>query len=352
VDAIETAIRNAFAKGDPSDRAFREKVYRSAFAALERALQANPNLPPEQAELRRRSLSARISDIETEFLPAVPTIDPVAPATQGAASVQAPEPVFEPREERASMHSPSLDPVLDPVLDRPEIVPDRPVERDDRLEDQIDPGMARRGRGPWRLIVFVVFLALVAVAAWIAWTALATAPAPQGPAEPDTVGEVPAPQPEAPMIPGQVEGLENWIAVFDPADPTTISAPGDASADVLDDEGEIFARLRSGSTGSAILFDVGQGVLEQLAGRRAVFAVVARAQEGEETQISVDCNFGELGDCGRKRYLVGITREEFLFEVELPAGNPGSGGTIAINSDVEGQGRAVDLFAIRVSTAQ
>jgi hypothetical protein len=80
--------------------------------------------------------------------------------------------------------------------------------------------------------------------------------------------------------------------------------------------------------------------------------VVARAQEGEETQISVDCNFGELGDCGRKRYLVGITREEFLFEVELPAGNPGSGGTIAINSDVEGQGRAVDLFAIRVSTAQ
>ncbi|TIT51293.1 MAG: hypothetical protein E5W72_11680, partial [Mesorhizobium sp.] len=38
LDAIEKAIRNAFEKGNAEDRTFRERVYRSAFAALDRAL--------------------------------------------------------------------------------------------------------------------------------------------------------------------------------------------------------------------------------------------------------------------------------------------------------------------------
>jgi hypothetical protein len=64
----------------------------------------------------------------------------------------------------------------------------------------------------------------------------------------------------------------------------------------------------------------------------------------------VTCNFGDLGDCGRKRYAVGHERAEFLFELQVPAGKPGAAGTIAVNSDVSNQGKAVDLFEIRVST--
>ena len=69
MDAIEKAIRNAFEKGDAEDRAFRERVYRSAFAALDRALQANPHLAPEVVERRRNDLQAKIIEIETEFIP-------------------------------------------------------------------------------------------------------------------------------------------------------------------------------------------------------------------------------------------------------------------------------------------
>ena len=72
MDAIEKAIRNALEKGDAEDRAFREKVYRSAFAALERALQANPSVTVETAIRRRKGLQAKITEIEAEFLPAVP----------------------------------------------------------------------------------------------------------------------------------------------------------------------------------------------------------------------------------------------------------------------------------------
>ena len=70
LDVIEKAIRSALEKGDADDRAFREKVYRSAFAALERALEANPDLAPEIAGKRRSDLQAKITEIETEFIPA------------------------------------------------------------------------------------------------------------------------------------------------------------------------------------------------------------------------------------------------------------------------------------------
>ena len=100
------------------------------------------------------------------------------------------------------------------------------------------------------------------------------------------------------------------------------------------------------------MFDVGQGILEELNGKKAVFDIVARAAEGQETQISVSCEFGELGDCGRKRYVVGYERAEYLFEIELPARKPGASGTIAINSDFANEGKAVDIYEIRVSAAK
>ncbi len=103
---------------------------------------------------------------------------------------------------------------------------------------------------------------------------------------------------------------------------------------------------------AAVVFDVGQGVLEKLAGKRVVFAIVARAEEGKETQISISCNFGELGGCGRKRYAVGYERGDYLFEVTFPAKQAGAGGTIAINSDIANGGKALDIYEIRASVAQ
>lgn len=90
----------------------------------------------------------------------------------------------------------------------------------------------------------------------------------------------------------------------------------------------------------------------KLAGKQATFDIIARAADGKETQMSVDCNFGELGGCGRKRYVVGPDRADYLFELDFRSKNPGSGGTIAINSDVGGEGKQVDIYEIRVSVTQ
>ncbi len=83
MDAIEKAIRNALEKGNAEDRAFRERVYRSAFAALDRALQANPGVTVEVAIKRRKAIQATITEIESEFLPAVPDVGLEVDASAG-----------------------------------------------------------------------------------------------------------------------------------------------------------------------------------------------------------------------------------------------------------------------------
>jgi hypothetical protein len=475
LDAIEKAIRGAFEKGDAEDKAFREKVYRSAFAALDRALQANPNVTVETAIARRKSLQAKITEIESEFIPAVPEIDPaifdfsddsaappaIEPATRPAPSAPAIEPVVPPvapaaeaAPKRVEPAVPTVDvsaptePAAAPAVEAPAIdipnaaeapaievssksetpparpagvssrtepsfapeptfasepsvapepsaapepsveavaaeqgedptaftapdvaaldmdPPRQPPAEEDSYEVSPDPDAAvvRERRRPYAAMFIAVTLFVAAAMGlwWAVQTGLLKSPAERDTSVPNPPATAEAedfiPEDEEPVLapkkPGETDELKNWITVFSPADASQVSAPSDTSAEVVeDDEGSVL-RIRSGTSGSAILFDVGQGVLEQIAGKRAIFDIVARAEEGQETQISVSCNFGELGDCGRKRYAVGHERGEFLFEIELPAGQPGAGGTIAISSDISNQGKAVDISEIKVSVGE
>lgn len=348
MDAIEKAIRNAFDKGNAGDRAFREKVYRSAFGVLEKALAANPNMTPAIAQRRREALSATVSSIESEFLPAVAA--PRAPQPEPADedflpdSEVRPEPPLEPSLDGEERYRPDAGGDADHGIDPPDRL-DRPV---------------RRRRGRWAAVFIVVTLAsLVAMGLWWAFGTGMFQPRDQ------RDGSVPNPPPvleeedftpegdaRPPVGPGAGNDGGNWIAIFDPADPSTVSAPGDSTVEALSGDGAAFVRVRTGASGAPVLFDVGPGVLETIAGRRAIFSILAQTEDGQETQISVECSLGELGDCGRKRFAVGVTREEFLFEIDTRNATPGAGGTIAINSDIEGGRRPVDIYAIRVTAAR
>lgn len=341
MDAIEKAIRNAFEKGNAEDRTFREKVYRSAFAALDRALKANPSLTVEAAINRRKALQATITDIESEFIPAAWAVEPAVS-----------QPQFEPR----------LDDIRPRRNDGPDLDAARPEHRGTdaavAVEGERIEGRARKRRIFPRVFIAATLFTAVVIGGWWAFqTGLLKTPAerdtsipnpPQSVQDEDYIPE----NETTPISPGQADVNRNWITVFTPADAAMVSAPGETTAEVKQDESGSFLRIRSGKSGSSILFDIGQGVLEQVAGKSATFDIVARAEEGKETQMSVNCNFGELGDCGRKRYAVGYERGDYLFEIEFGDKQPGAGGTIAINSDFANEGKAVDIYEIKVSVSQ
>jgi hypothetical protein len=447
LDPIEKAIRGALEKGNADDRAFREKVYRSAFAALDRALDGNPNIPDDVAAKRRKDLQAKIAEIETEFIPAVPSVD--MPVASEAAPRPVPPPIA-PAAERAAGAAPSVeldgqgrapaappvapdarrtDPAANaPAADRfaPRVEPSldvRPQPSAGRLEPSLDlsaqpqaagrvepqlagdpapkPGERASGRavpesffpdvadfeaagtpvsGPEAegaevsaadgpnvaterrrplagIFLGVTLLALAGIGIW--WsisTGLIKIP---GPPDTDVVETVPPDEEEftpgeeeAPQKPGEADAEREWITIFTPNDPSTMNAPGDAKAETMSDDTGAFVRIRSGASGSAVVFDVPRSVLEQVSGKHAEFDVVARSEEGKETQFAAECNFGELGDCGRKRYLASYQKGDFLFAIDLPAKAPGAEGTIAITSDVDNSGKALDVFEIRVSVSE
>src|SRR5690606_38816289 len=103
------------------------------------------------------------------------------------------------------------------------------------------------------------------------------------------VQPLPMREPDAGPSIGGAADLADWITVFDPSDPTSVSAPGDSTASVDEEDGQSFIRIASGASGSPILFDVGQGVLEEMSGRKVVFAISARAADAD-TQMSVECS--------------------------------------------------------------
>jgi hypothetical protein len=313
LDAIEKAIRNALDKGDAGDRAYRERVYRSAFAALERALSSREAVSAEAVEIRRRRLRQRIAEIESEFVPAL--------ETPGA------------RERR-----PRSEPSLDPGERTAARVRRRPPRR-----------RARRGLAFG--FVAVLLVATLGIGAW--WTLqvgiLKTA------SERDT--RVPNPpatlddedfSPGGAAAPGADSGRE-WIVVFSPQAASDVTVPGGTTAEIVEEDGASYLRIRADGE-SAVLFDLGQGTLERLAGGRAMFSIQARVPEGEPTRISVECDMAGLGDCGRKRFEVGRTFTELLFETDLPDRTPGAAGTIAVHPAIEGGGATIDIGEIRVST--
>ena len=312
MDSIEKAIRNAFEKGDPDNREFREKVYRAAFAALDRALKSNPSMTVEAAINRRKALQAKIAEIETEFVPAAPAAAPdAAPEVSlgGNGAGKAPSVSIGSQGDRAAGVTPVVPDIMPDAPLPPPARGERKLSRAERRAAERDARRSGRGRSLAAMFFAVTLLAMGGIGVWWAVQTDLFKSA----EERDTSVHNPPKQlesedfsPEAatpgPLRSGEADQARNWITVFSPADPTDVSAPSGTSAEVMQDDTGRFLRIRSGGTGSAVSFDVGQGVLEQIAGKHAVFDIVARAEEGKETQMSVDCNFGELGDCGRKRY--------------------------------------------------
>ncbi|MBS9721798.1 hypothetical protein JYU29_13995 [Tianweitania sp. BSSL-BM11] len=402
MDTLERAIRSALEKGDFSDRAYREKVYQSAFAALERALN-NPNVSEDSAQARRTGLQQTIARVEGEHLAATrpapvpmpdearvepeapraePRIEPGPDRRSEAPRVVEPELRAEPRypqptrsqtprSQAPRSQAPHSQPPRSPAERREPVMsaePDAPQLDEYGIDADLDETVrgetrkTRRKRRPFALLfVIITGLAVLAVAAWWVVGSGIFIPADQ------RDGSVPNPSPvreaedfnpaagspptnsSAPRL-GAEANDPDAIPLFTPGDQDDFSTPSDAVAELTGEGANRALRIHSGQSGSAILFNVPQDVLRQLAGRRALFVVEGQAEEGETTQISISCSFGELGDCGgRRRFDLTGERGDVIFDVDLPTVEPGSDGTIAIVSDVSNSNKAVDIFSIRVS---
>ena len=339
MESIERAIRNAFAKADAYNPAIRQRIYESAWGAHERALATNTALSDTQKQQRRQKLKDVISGIEREFKTGGETSgrqEPILDAPQRE------DPVLGGRVEETS-----------PAFDTDDIRATARQKKRSNADLGYEGGVSRKDRGKKKRrspfysygipTLVLVVAAFVGYSLYNSFIDLSRGPT-NSPLHSD--GSI------APLKEGEELGGVKWITIFRPSEATRMSVKGRATAEIRQEGTRSFARIQSAGAEDTVTFDVGEGILDQLVGNKATFDILARADDGTTTQMSVNCDFGGLGDCGRRRYDVRDSASDFLFEMDMPAGQKaGRAGTITINSDLSGSGKPVNIYEIRISTA-
>ena len=358
---FEDLIRDTLLKQGEPTHATRARVYASARSALERMIAGRgAQGDPDDAQRQREQLEAAIERIEDEhaahlFEPepesssepvappapppvqsAPPPVPPMPPPTVAVAPV-VPEPVAEPARGSGGER------VAPPKRSRRD---DKRSRRDEKRAARLLDGRPKR-RPFAKLLLWVIILAGLATGGWWAYNFLSE--------QVEELGAVPNPvQLDVPADSGSLDG--DWITVFDPAaDIDAIRTGEAATSEIVREANSTWLRLASSSDPDAgengrVRVAVPPGVMREIAGRRATFEANVRTAPGAAPHpFSVVCEF-PAGVCNRTRFAAQANAQPFLFTADLQAG--AEGGMLVLDTDLEGQGRAIDLGTIRVTSGE
>ena len=143
-----------------------------------------------------------------------------------------------------------------------------------------------------------------------------------------------------------------WIDVFTPEDISRVAGRGSVKAALIESNGRSALQVVSQSpeTQGEVLFELGRGILDTLAGSQALVAMTLRSSTDATTQIYVKCQLPGGGDCERRRFDVTYETNDIVFSLDLSNVRNGGGesGVLALNSDVSGSNKGINIYAIRI----
>ena len=342
MDPIEKAIRNALEKGNPVDALFRQRVYASAEAALGRSLSAQQNVTDSQKAQRIANLRSISRTIESEFQPAVEPVRAPAPQPQRRDDWSVAPPVrnVAPVEPRT------------PVVAAPT---SRQVKKIVETKPKRRSGSGGILRGLLNLIIFIALLTLALFLAWKYWAAAYIPKEFGGTAEKaDLSSSQSAGASPAKRLGKETEADESWISVFAPSDAATVDVSDGLTAELQgtgsDQRLRLIPSTKSGAKAGAT-FEVGRGILEKLRGKKVVFDIFAKADEGTAAEMSVSCDLAGMGTCQRTRFHLESQPGDNLLVMQLADNGPEASGTLTISPDIEGASHPVEIYSIRVQVA-
>ncbi|WP_288430382.1 hypothetical protein [uncultured Agrobacterium sp.] len=400
MSGLETAIRNALEKSDRSNAEVRARIYQSSRQALEAGLRKQGVDDPNVVAQQRQRLEGLIHAIETEernrLLDVVedhvrreaartppPPVPPQTqrPADPSAAPSVAPERRHEDDVDEAAM---PVEPELraeqrGQVAQQPApSMDDFRVERsDDALRNMTSSAgpsfeasslafkperaaKARRKRGIiTRLFIWFTFLAFIALGAWWVYSSGLLL----SPADRDTSVPNPPPQVQSEDFNGHEATPEptlsagrgfssDWQEVYNAERGNAGLQPGSLAGveDVVTGGGKaVRVTSRTAEQGGNIAIAVPVDVLREMAGKSSTIAITLQSASDRQTQVSVACDFGSLGDCSRHRFTATQERADMLINVNFDrAMAPNTPGRILINSDIDGSARPINLYSVRI----
>jgi len=207
---------------------------------------------------------------------------------------------------------------------------------------------ASRERKPYaKLLLWTIILVGIGVAIWWAINF--------GPAliQQQLGGSVPNPGQtieSGEFVPGKEE---NWVTAFNPSEDSANIDSGDSgNAEIFQNESESFVRLASNAGGSEnhLRILIPRGVMLPLKGRAVTIEILMKSAAKTKHQFALYCEFGEMGNCGRKRFNAADLVEAQIFDVLLNNADLAANedAYLTFNTDLEGEGRSIDVYTVRM----
>ncbi|MFK5977576.1 MAG: hypothetical protein QM488_01650 [Rhizobiaceae bacterium] len=371
---FDDLIRQALFKQDSSNPVVREQIYHSSRAALSRMIERKGDVAPAVAERQRNILEQSILKIETEFLnppSRAPSVDitqaAVSPTPSLPSSPAVPPPVEKIMARQATppvSHEPIISTHQDAApqyVEAPE-----PVSQYDDGEEfytpDHEPDLTSRYKARRRVIKFVGFLGLLAIIALVVYVSYLlvlalidknTGDLPQN----REVNRVSALNP----IDGEAQNLNQYITLLEPNDPSTIVTDGAGQAKIVNGVDSTVLRIVSlrsnfdkSQPAKPILLEILPGILSQIMGKKITVEILAKSGSSGPATFSVECMFGDIGSCGRKRFRVGLQPEAVVFSIDVKGENLNERAYLAIRTDIassanlSGRGDILDIISARL----
>ena len=378
MNGFEAAIRNALERSDRTNPEVRARIYQSARQALEAGLRKQGVDDPTRVAQQRRRLELLITSIEIEEQKATRPV-PQPREEPGFAEVAPPmrdhdghgrrEPGFDSPAQTGPTEA--GEPVEDSGLraERDDSFVAAPVHAhgehshdgsglDEAVEHEASRVAEPRKRGFYaRLFIFAtLFFCAVATAVWIYDSG-----ALMSEAERDTSVPNPPPKVVEEDFAGRKDGTEgfdpqggfsgDWTEIFTPGDAPKLKVGAAAKIEAVTASSGPALRIvssRSGSDGD-VRIALPVDVLRAMAGKSSTIALTMQSATSNAAEVSVQCQFGSLGNCDRHRFTANQEKFDALFTVELPRGlTPSAPGALILNTGLGGSDSKVDLFSVRI----
>ncbi|XUY27049.1 hypothetical protein RMR21_001320 [Agrobacterium sp. rho-8.1] len=391
MSGLETAIRNALEKSDRSSAEVRARIYQSSRQALEAGLRKQGIDDPEVVAQQRQRLEVLVHTIEAEernrllsvvedhvrreasrtsapaqpISRATPQVIPPSPRTDEDDVLPVETPIRAEAPDEAQTTSRSGD---DFHAERGVIAPDaRTAPAADAASLSFTPqrtAKARRKKGlVARLFISFTLIAFFGFGAWWIYSSgILLSPSerdtgvPNPPPEvqsEDFTGTEAAPQPSLEAGRGFSDA---WEEVFNAERGNEgLQAGSLAALEPISTAAGKAVRLTSrvSEADGNIAITVPADVLREMAGKSSTIAITLQSSSDRQTQLSISCDFGTLGDCARHRFTATPERADMLINVTFDRTlAPSNSGTIIINSDIDGNGRPVNLYSARILPGQ
>nr|WP_210347890.1 hypothetical protein [Agrobacterium rosae] len=383
VSGLETAIRNALEKSDRSSAEVRARIYQSSRQALEAGLRKQGIEDPEVVAQQRQRLETLVHAIESEERNRLLNVVEDHVRREAARAPAAPPPV---RQVPPTISSAQSEDDVLPVeaevrgdvpeetrtdhdtgdfrAERGVVAPDaRSASDADMGSLAFTPQRAAKARRKKRLVarlfIYFTLLAFLGFGAWWVYSSGLLL----SPAERDT--GVPNPPPEVqsedftgaeakpePSLEAGRGFSDAWNEIFNADRGNSGLQTGSLAAiEGISTPAGKAVRLTSrvAEADGNVSIAVPTEVLREMAGKSSTIAITLQSSSDRQTQLSISCDFGSLGDCARHRFTATPERADMLINVSFDRTlAPNSPGRIIINSDIDGNGRPVNLYSVRI----